>query len=49
MRCMACGAEMILTNVVQDETMAVPGFEHQTILDSIYARARRMVVVSIFA
>ena len=25
MRCMACGAEMILTNVVQDETMAVPG------------------------
>jgi hypothetical protein len=28
MRCMACGAEMILMNVVQDDTMAVPGFEH---------------------
>ena len=34
MRCMACGAEMILTNVVQDETMAVPGFEHQTFMCS---------------
>ena len=30
MRCMACGAEMILMNVVQDDTMAVPGFEHHT-------------------
>ena len=30
MRCIACGAEMILTNVVQDDTMGVPGFEHQT-------------------
>ena len=30
MRCMACGAEMILTNVVQDDTIGVPGFEHQT-------------------
>ena len=30
MRCMACGAEMILVNVRQDDTMAVPGFEHQT-------------------
>ena len=30
MRCMACGAEMILTNVVEDNTMAVPGFEHRT-------------------
>jgi len=30
MRCMACGAEMILVNVLQDDTMAVPGFEHQT-------------------
>ena len=34
MRCMACGAEMILTNVVQDETMAVPGFEHHTFMCS---------------
>jgi hypothetical protein len=30
MRCIACGAEMILTNVVKDDTMGVPGFEHQT-------------------
>jgi hypothetical protein len=30
MRCMACGAEMVLMNVVQDDTMAVPGFEHHT-------------------
>jgi hypothetical protein len=30
MRCMACGTEMILMNVVQDDTMAVPGFEHHT-------------------
>jgi hypothetical protein len=27
---MACGAEMILTNVTQDDTIGVPGFEHQT-------------------
>ena len=30
MRCTACGAEMILMNVVRDETMTVPGFEHHT-------------------
>jgi hypothetical protein len=30
MRCMACGAEMTLVNVAHDDTMAVPGFEHQT-------------------
>ena len=34
MRCMACGAEMILTNVVQDDTIGVPGFEHQTFMCS---------------
>ena len=34
MRCMACGAEMILTNVVEDNTMAVPGFEHRTFVCS---------------
>jgi len=27
---MACGAEMILMNVVRDDAMAVPGFEHHT-------------------
>ena len=30
MRCMACGGEMVLMNVVQDDTMALPGFEHHT-------------------
>jgi hypothetical protein len=34
MRCMACGAEMVLTNVVEDNTMAVPGFEHRTFVCS---------------
>ena len=34
MLCMVCGAEMILTNVVPDETMAVPGFEHHTFMCS---------------
>jgi hypothetical protein len=31
---MACGAKMALMNVVQDDTMAVPGFEHHTFLCS---------------
>jgi hypothetical protein len=31
---MACGTEMILMNVVQDDTMAVPGFEHHTFMCS---------------
>jgi hypothetical protein len=30
MRCMACRTEMTLTNVVQDDTMGVPGFEHSS-------------------
>jgi hypothetical protein len=30
MRCMACGGEMILVNVVQDDTTPVSGFEHHT-------------------
>ncbi len=34
MRCMACGGEMILMNVVQDDTMVVPGFEHHTFVCS---------------
>jgi len=31
MRCTACGAEVILTNVVPDDTM-VRGFEHHTFI-----------------
>ena len=34
MRCMACGAEMVLMNVVADDTMPVPGFEHHTFMCS---------------
>ena len=30
MRCMSCGTEMALINVVADETMMVRGFEHHT-------------------
>jgi hypothetical protein len=32
---MACGGEMILMNVVHDDTMAVPGFEHHTFTCSV--------------
>jgi hypothetical protein len=30
MRCLACGAEMRLSQVVKDTTMFVPGYEHRT-------------------
>ena len=30
MLCIACGAEMRLMQVVQDNTMMVPGYEHHT-------------------
>ena len=30
MRCVGCGAEMILANVVRDDTMKVLGFEHHS-------------------
>ena len=30
MRCMGCGAQMVLTATVPDQTMPVRGFEHQT-------------------
>jgi hypothetical protein len=33
-RCSACGAELILTNVVPDETVALPGVEHHTFVCS---------------
>jgi hypothetical protein len=31
MRCLVCGAEMRVMQVVQDNTMMVPGYEHQTL------------------
>ena len=30
MRCLACGGEMVLIEVVEDKTVMVRGFEHQT-------------------
>jgi hypothetical protein len=41
---MACGGEMILMNVVQDDTMAVPGFEHHTFLCSECQDVERRLV-----
>jgi hypothetical protein len=46
MRCMACGAEMILMNVVQDDTMAVPGFERQTFMCSACQDTEQRLVFS---
>jgi hypothetical protein len=34
MRCTACGAELILTNVTPDETVTVRGVEHHTFVCS---------------
>jgi hypothetical protein len=34
MRFMACRGELILMNVVYDDTMAVPGFEHHSFMCS---------------
>ena len=35
MRCMACGAEMILVKVIEDETMPVPGFQRHAYMCSL--------------
>ena len=34
MRCMACGAEMILITVTEDVSMPVPGFKHHSYMCS---------------
>ena len=34
MRCIACGAELILTKVVPDHTVAIRGVEHHTFICS---------------
>jgi hypothetical protein len=34
MRCAACGGELILTNVVPDDTVAARGVEHHTFICS---------------
>ncbi len=44
MRCMACGAEMILMKVVEDETMPVPGFErHAYMCSACHDTEQRLV------
>jgi hypothetical protein len=46
MRCLLCDAEMILMNVVQDDTMLVAGFEHRTFMcSSCHDVERRLVFV----
>src|SRR5438270_2897573 len=44
MRCMACGAEMILMNVVPDDRMIVPGFEHHAFMCSDCGEVERRFV-----
>jgi hypothetical protein len=44
MRCLACGAEMHLMHVVQDETMLVPGYEHRTFMCSACGDIERRLV-----
>jgi hypothetical protein len=44
MRCTACGAELILTNVVPDETATVRGVEHHTFICSACHVIERRVV-----
>jgi hypothetical protein len=46
MRCTACGAELILTNVVPDETVAVRGVEHHTfVCSACHVTERRVVFI----
>ncbi len=44
MRCTACGAELILTNVVPDDTATVRGFEHHTFICSACHVTERRVI-----
>jgi hypothetical protein len=44
MRCLACGSEMHLMHVVQDDTMPVPGYEHRTFMCSACGDIERRLV-----
>ena len=46
MRCMACGAEMHLTQVVEDHTMMVSGYEHRTFQCSACPEVERRLMFS---
>jgi hypothetical protein len=46
MRCTACGGELILTNVVPDDTAAVRGVEHHTfVCSACHVTERRVVFI----
>ena len=46
MRCRACSGELILTNVVPDDTVAVLGIEHHTFICSgCHVTERRLVFI----
>jgi hypothetical protein len=44
MRCVPCGAEMRLVQVVGDDTMMVPGYEHHTFECSACREVERRLV-----
>ena len=45
-RCTACGGELILTNVVPDDTVAVRGVEHHTfVCSACHVTERRVVFI----
>lgn len=44
MRCMACGAEMILVKVIEDVTMPIPGFERHAYMCSICNETEQRLV-----
>ena len=44
MRCLACGAEVHLMHVAQDDTMPVPGYEHRTFMCSACGDIERRFV-----
>jgi hypothetical protein len=44
MRCLACGEEMALVEAVADETMMVPGYEHQTLWCSACGESERRLI-----
>ena len=46
MRCLACGAEMDLIEVVPDTTKMVPGYEHHTLQCSACPEVERRLVFS---
>ena len=44
MRCLLCEAEMVLVNVVEDQTMMVAGFEHHTYMCSSCSEIERRFI-----